>query len=89
MPKQWPPLTADEIGACLKKLGFHRDHDQSSHQIWVNDATHQVVPIDTKWKPCSSAMLKHVVEQQLRMTRERFYGATKTTAKKIGVKPNG
>lgn len=86
MPKQWPPLTADEIGACLKALGFVRDRDESSHQIWVHEETRQIVPVDTKWKPVSSSLLKHIVTEQLRMKREEFYGATKSTAKKIGLR---
>lgn len=86
MPRSWPPLTAKEIGACLRALGWVHDHDEASHQIWVNESTHQIVPIDVKWDPVSSPMLKHVVTEQVRVSRETFYGATKATAKKVGLR---
>lgn len=74
------------MGACLKGLGFVRDHDESTHQIWIHEESRQIVVVDTKWKPVSSGMLKHIVTEQLRMKREAFYGATKSTAKKIGIR---
>jgi predicted RNA binding protein YcfA (HicA-like mRNA interferase family) len=84
VPRGWPPLTAAEIGRCLAALGYVHDHDESSHQIWVNETTHQIVPIDTKWSPVGSALLQHIVKEQIKVSRETFYGATKATARKIG-----
>jgi predicted RNA binding protein YcfA (HicA-like mRNA interferase family) len=86
VPRSWPPLTAKEIGECLSALGWVHDHDESTHQIWVHEKTRQVVPIDVKWNPVSSPMLKHIVTEQVRTSREKFYGATKATAKKIGLR---
>ncbi len=86
MPRSWPPLTVKEVCDCLKALGWVHDHDESTHQIWVNVKTHQIVPIDTKWSPVAGPMLKHIVTEQVRVPRETFYGATHATAKKIGLR---
>lgn len=86
MPRSWPPLTAKEIGDCMVALGWTHDHDESTHQIWVNQATRQVVPVDVKWNPVSSPLLKHIVTEQMGMTREQFYGATKATRRKVGLR---
>jgi hypothetical protein len=67
-------------------LGWRHDHDESTHQIWVHEATRQVVPIDVKWDPVDDYLLKHIVTEQMKTTRERFYGATKATARKIGLR---
>lgn len=83
MPWAWPPLTWQEIAACLKALGFEHDRDESSHQIWVHPKRQLSVPVDKHWNPCSRPMLKHLVTVQARVTREAFYGATKATRKKI------
>jgi predicted RNA binding protein YcfA (HicA-like mRNA interferase family) len=86
VPRSWPPLTATEIGDCLTALGFVHDRDESSHQIWVNPKTHQIVPVDAKWQPVGSRLLQHLVKEELKLSRETFYGATKATARKIGLR---
>jgi len=86
MPRGWPPLTATEIGRCLNALGYVRDHDESTHQIWVHSQTHRIVPIDTKWSPIGGHLLQHIVKEQLGISREAFYGATKATRRKIGLR---
>lgn len=86
MPKQWPPLDASDIRSCVKALGFVHDHTTGTHEVWVDPVNHQMVEFDSKWNPVSSPMLQHFVTQQLRRTREEFYGATKATARKIGLR---
>jgi hypothetical protein len=86
VPKRYPPLTAEEIEDCLLALGF--DHDRSNdHPVLVNDATHCTVPIDRKWQPAPSSLVKHIIHEQAKVSRETFYGATRRTAKKIGLSP--
>jgi predicted RNA binding protein YcfA (HicA-like mRNA interferase family) len=83
LPRGWPPLTWQEIVACLVALGFVLDRTESSHRIYVNEARHLIVPVDTNWMPCSGPTIKHLVVDQAQVSRETFYRATKATAKKI------
>lgn len=87
MPRQWPPLTAAEIRDCLRRLGWVHERTESTHETWTHVATRRVVVVDSKWSPASSTLIQHFVEQQMGESREGFYCATKTTAKKINKKP--
>jgi predicted RNA binding protein YcfA (HicA-like mRNA interferase family) len=71
---------------CLKALGWIYDHTESSHESWVHEQTRQVAIIDTKWDPVGGNMVCHFVRQELHLTREAFYGATKSSRKKIGLR---
>ena len=73
-----------EMVACLEALGFIHDRDESSHKVYVHEATGRIVVIDCHWTPASGPMVAHVVKYQVKVSRETFYGATKATAKKIG-----
>ena len=68
---------------CLKALGFTYDRTESSHQVWVHIGRQLTVPIDTNWNPASGPMVRHVVVDQARVSREQFYRSTKATSKKI------
>jgi predicted RNA binding protein YcfA (HicA-like mRNA interferase family) len=86
VPRAWPPLTAGEIADCLTELGWVHDRDNATHQVWVHETTHKIAVVDVKWQPVSGPMLKHLITEELHLTREQFYGATKTTRKKIGLR---
>lgn len=83
MPKAWPPLTADEIGECLRALGCVQERTRSTHQTWVHPRTRRIGVVDVKWNPVSGPTLKHLVVDQLGFSREQFYGATSRAAKKL------
>jgi predicted RNA binding protein YcfA (HicA-like mRNA interferase family) len=83
VPKGWPPLTWQEIVACLEALGFVYDRTESSHRVYVHLTRRRTVPVSTNWSPCSGPMIKHLVVTQAGLTREAFYRATKATARKI------
>jgi predicted RNA binding protein YcfA (HicA-like mRNA interferase family) len=86
VPKQWPPLTADEIRDCLKALGWVFDRRESSHEVWVHETTRQIAVVDVKWNPISSSLHTHLVTAELKLKRLVFYGATKRSARKIGIR---
>jgi hypothetical protein len=54
--------------------------------VAVSLKTHQIVPVDAKWQPVGSRLLQHLVKEELKLSRETFYGATKATARKIGLR---
>jgi predicted RNA binding protein YcfA (HicA-like mRNA interferase family) len=87
--KGWPPLTCHELAECLTAHGFELDRTKGSHLIYVHPKYRLVVPIDTHWDPAAGPTVKHVVEDQARLSRDAFYGATKATAKKIGKRWKG
>ena len=77
--------TADvrRIEDCLRALGCELDRREASHQVWVDPTRRRVGVDDVKWNPVSGPTLKHLFEEQLGLTREQFYRATKRTGKKI------
>lgn len=83
MPRAWPPLTVAEIAACLGALDCVLDRQESTHQVWVHRQSGRIGVLDTKWKPVSGALIKHLVVEQLGLSREVFYGATARSARKI------
>ena len=89
MPKKYPPLTAKEVVAILKALGFVYDHSAGGHDFYK--ATHSgrpwTVNVDEKESPFDDFLLKSMIAQS-GYSHKAFYFATKKTAKKIGVKPS-
>jgi len=69
---------------CLIGLGWLYDHSESSHETWVHVKTRQIAVLDTNWDPVSGPMVCHFVRQELKLTRDTFYGASKSTRRKIG-----
>lgn len=70
------------MAACFEALGWWLDRT-TDHVVYVDGRGH-IAPLDKKWTPAPGDLVKHVVEDQAGLTRDRFYGATKATAKKIG-----
>ena len=84
MPRKYPPLTPDEVKAILKAWRFTHIRTESSHESWegtVNRLTRNV-QVDTKYPQFSIERIKVMISQS-GLTRDQFYRATKTTAKKI------
>ena len=69
--------------ACLEALGFIYDRTESSHRVYVHLVRRRTVTIDTNWDPCSGPMVCHVVKDQVGVSRETFYRATRATERKI------
>lgn len=88
MPKRYPPLTANEVIAILKALGFVYSHSSGGHDFYKKTYSGKAhtVTVDPKCSPFDDFLLKSMISQS-GYPRERFYAATKKTAKKIGVSP--
>jgi len=88
MPKKYPPLTDGEVVAILNALGFRYSHSSGGHDFYkkVHSGKPHTVTVDPKYSPFTDFLLKSIISQS-GYSRERFYAATKKTAKKIGVSP--
>ncbi len=81
MPKKFPALTPDDVVAILNSNGFARTAFRGSHAQYENGQ--RKVTVDMAIKDFNSYLIKSMIAQS-GLTREAFYGATKSTAKKIG-----
>jgi hypothetical protein len=88
--RKYPPLTPSETVAILTALGFHHKKTVGSHahyeRLPKGRFPRAVVTVDTHYKEFDDDLIKNMIDQS-RHTREEFYGATKSTAKKAGVPP--
>lgn len=85
MPKKYPSLKPNEIIQCLKALGFiytksHGDHD-------YHEKGNRIVQVDMGEKEGFGTHGMQIIIHNSKYSREVFYGATKKTAKKIGMRP--
>lgn len=67
--------------------GFEKKAQRGSHEQYegqINGTLHKVT-VDIHSSPYDYFLIKSMIEQS-GMSREEFYGATKTTAKKINLK---
>lgn len=88
--RRHPPLTVSEVEAILRSLGFTcTRHLGSSHAQWELAASgprkRSLVTVDTAVREFWEEIIKSMIRQS-GFTREQFYGATKGTAKKIGLR---
>jgi len=88
MPKKYPPLSTSEVVAILNALGFWYSHSTGGHDFYK--ATHSgrnwKVTVDPKESPFNDFLLKSMISQA-GVSRDQFYAATKSTARKVGLKP--
>jgi predicted RNA binding protein YcfA (HicA-like mRNA interferase family) len=87
LPKQYPPLTPEEVLAILKVQGFTLDNTVGSHANHVgytNDIKRRVT-VDLKIKGYSPELMKSMIRQS-GLSREDFYCSTKKTAVKINMR---
>jgi hypothetical protein len=70
------------MAECFEALGWWQDRS-TDHLVYVDGKGH-IAPLDKKWMPAPGPLIKHIVEVQAGLSRDRFYCATKVGAKKIG-----
>ena len=86
--RKYPPLKVSEAESILIALGFAEKHCVGSHSQWErpaqDDRERAIVTVDQSIDEFDERLIKSMIRQS-RCSREEFYGATKRTAKKIGV----
>ena len=89
MPKKYPQLTYEEVVAILKARGFIFKDQRGSHEQYEGTYNNIVrkVTVDVHDSPYDDFLIKSMISQS-GMSREYFYSATKTTAKKLNLKKN-
>lgn len=87
MPRKYPPLTAREVVAILRSLGFGYSHSEGGHDFYkgCHSERNWKVTVDAKESPFDEFLLKSMMKQA-GVSREQFYGATSNTASKIDLK---
>jgi predicted RNA binding protein YcfA (HicA-like mRNA interferase family) len=87
MPKKYPPLEARDVIAVLRELGFQYSHSEGGHDFYkgTHSGKNWKVTVDPKASPFGDFLLKSMISQA-GVSRDQFYGATKNTASKAGLK---
>jgi len=87
MPRRYPPLTVDEVRSILKAWGFTPERTDGSHCTYSGLIKDRVryVTVDLHYPEFDDKMIKSTISQS-GLNREQFYGATKRTAAKIGLR---
>jgi predicted RNA binding protein YcfA (HicA-like mRNA interferase family) len=87
--KRYPTLTVGEIRSILEGLGFKEVRSDSSHEHWEHEKTNRhprsIVTVDTNYAQFDVSRIKNMIRQS-QHTREEFYGATRRTANKAGLR---
>ena len=82
-------MKLSEVEGVLLALGFAAKHQQGSHRQYERPADgvrpRSVVTVDMAEREFDQFLLKSII-RQANFTRDEFYGATKRTAQKAGVK---
>ncbi|MBI3963173.1 MAG: hypothetical protein HY335_10485 [Deinococcus sp.] len=87
MPKRFPPLTPLDVERILKARGFVLERSVGSHyqyQGMVRGVSRRVTVMASVGQ-YDDRLIKYMISQS-GLTREEFYGATKATARKIGLR---
>ena len=87
MPRRYPILNLREVLDIFHKLGFKEKNSVGSHHKYAatREAGTVEVTVDHAVDDFEAFLLKSMIKQA-GSTRKQFYGATKRTAKKIGIK---
>lgn len=84
--RKYPPLSPNEVVAIVKALGFVFDRQVGSHAHYelkaLGDQQRRVVTVDMTEDDFDEYLIKSMIRQSGE-TREKFYGATKGTRRKI------
>lgn len=83
MPKKYPRLTPKEAIDCLKTLGFIFARQKGAHRFYKDQSGH-LVNVPMNWDLIDDTGIKSIIRQSGR-SREEFYGATKDSARKLGI----
>lgn len=88
MPRKFPPLTPTQVRAILTACDFTLRETEGSHEQWEHDdfkGQARLVTVDGSHDVFSQNLM-HSMLSQSGMTRDEFYGQTRSTAKKIGLR---
>lgn len=87
MPRKYPPLTLSEVLRILRRNGFEQVRATGSHfryRAWIKGKIRQVT-VDHAIDEFDIDLIKYMIAQS-GLTREEFYGSTKSAARKAGVR---
>src|SRR4051794_7713222 len=87
--KKYPPLTPNEVVEILSRVGFSKRGQEGSHAQYFkagseNHITSNVT-VDMAYREFDCDLIKSMIRQS-NYSRDEFYGATKRSARKAGVK---
>jgi predicted RNA binding protein YcfA (HicA-like mRNA interferase family) len=86
--RRYPPISPSEVKAIVLALGFRHKRTQGSHEHYEREATddlpRKIVTIDMHYDEFDDDLIKSMIAQS-GYSRDKFYGATKHTARKGGV----
>jgi len=82
--KKYPRLTPKEVIDNLIALGFSFARQRGAHRYYKHQTGH-LVNVPMNWDLIDDIGMKSIIKNSGR-TREEFYSATKTSAKKLGKK---
>lgn len=85
MPKKYPSLKPKEVIQCLKALGFVYTKSEGDHDYY--EKPDKIVQVDMGEKEGFASPGMQIIINNSGYSREIFYRATKSTAKKIGMPP--
>lgn len=87
MPKQYPPLTPEEVLAIIKAQGYVLSNTVGSHANYIGytGGIKRRVTVDLKIKDYSPDLMQSMIRQS-GLSREDFYCSTKKTAAKINMR---
>ena len=88
MPKKYPPLTPSEVVDILRANGFRKDR-RGNHDVYVGEirGLMRSVPVKMNVTAFDNFLIQSMIRQS-GLTREEFYGSTRQTGLKIGLKPS-
>lgn len=87
MPKRYPAITPAEVTAILLARSFVLDRTRGSHSYYSGTVRDRLrhVTVSTHYAEFSTERIQDMIAQS-GLTREEFYGSTKETARKIGLR---
>lgn len=87
MPRQYPPLTPEEIIRIPSARGFVWQRTRGSHEFYRGRVRERVrnVTVDRHYPEFDPKRSRDMLDQS-GLTREEFYGSVKETARKIGLR---
>lgn len=85
--RRYPPLTPSEIIQILEIRGFVLDSKRGDHRYYIKvvDEKKFRPQVDMGCPSYNSELIKLLLSET-GLSREEFYGSTKSTAKKINIK---
>jgi len=89
VPKQWPPLTYQEVVAILECWGFEQKRQVGSHEQWCKEYKGRpyFVTVDNHHSVYNDPDLIQSMVRQSGLTRQQFYAGCRSSANKINVAP--